>query len=275
MTLGPLGRCHVGQIGAQVGVGVHALVAHPGDQRVQHVDGRAGIVEGAVRGRGRGAEQRGQCGELDAGCLVTGEHPAGQLDGAQDRRFGPGQLMALGRSPQEPDVETRVVGHQHRSAAELEKRRQHRVDPRGVVHHRRGDPGERDDLRRDVATRVDEGRELTQDLAAAHLHRADLGDRVVPVTARPAARGLEIDHHEGGLPQGRAGKRVGGRVDVGEAQLTHGLNVGGPGDKSGEAGRTRRELSDPADTVRSSAIERRAPWPRNSCRRAKSRTPAR
>jgi hypothetical protein len=54
--LAALGRCHVGQIRAQIGVGVHALVAHPLDQGVQHVDGGPGVVEGAVGGFGRDGE---------------------------------------------------------------------------------------------------------------------------------------------------------------------------------------------------------------------------
>ncbi len=57
MPLAPLRGGRVGEIGAQLGVGAHALVAHPLDEPVQHVDGGAGIVERPVGGRGGGAEQ--------------------------------------------------------------------------------------------------------------------------------------------------------------------------------------------------------------------------
>ena len=62
--LAPLLRCHVGQIRPQVGVGVHALVADPLDQPVQHVDGGPGVVERPVRRRRRRTEQPGQRREL-------------------------------------------------------------------------------------------------------------------------------------------------------------------------------------------------------------------
>lgn len=48
---------HVGQIRAQLGIGVHALVAHSLDECVQHVDGGASVVEGAVGGVAGDGEQ--------------------------------------------------------------------------------------------------------------------------------------------------------------------------------------------------------------------------
>ena len=48
---------------------------------------------------------------------------------------------------------------------------------------------------------VDEGLELAEHLAAAHLHGADLGDAVDP--GRAAGR-LEVHHDEGDVPQRRA-----------------------------------------------------------------------
>jgi hypothetical protein len=101
---------------------------------------------------------------------------------------GRGQAIwqALGGRAQETDVEAGVVGDQHRAAGELQERRQHRVDGGRVAHHRRGDAGERDDLRRDAAPRIDQGGQLAQHRAAAHLDRPDLGDRVVALAgARP------------------------------------------------------------------------------------------
>jgi len=51
-----LGWRYVGQIRAQVGIGVHALVAHSLDQCVQHLDGGAGVVKGTVGGLGGNGE---------------------------------------------------------------------------------------------------------------------------------------------------------------------------------------------------------------------------
>ena len=51
------------------------------------------------------------------------------------------------------------------------------------------------------AARVDQGLELADDLAAAHLDRADLGDAAL---GRAAAGGLEVDDDEGHRRQGRA-----------------------------------------------------------------------
>ena len=161
---------------------------------------------------------RASADEPHAGRLVAGEHPAGQLDGAQHRRPRPGDAAAFGGRPQEADVEAGVVGDEHGAAGELEEGRQHRVDARRVAHHRGGDAGQRDDLGRDRAAGVDQGGELTEHHAAAHLDRADLGDRVAVVAGGAAAGGLQVDHDERGLPQ----RQVSLRIDVGEAELPHG-----------------------------------------------------
>ena len=57
-------------------------------------------------------------------------------------------------------------------------------------HHRLGDAGEHGDERRDRHARVHERVERPEALAAAVLHRADLGDRVV---VRRGAGGLEVE----------------------------------------------------------------------------------
>ena len=130
---------------------------------------------------------------------------------------------------QEPDVEPGVVGDQHRAAGELEKHRQHRVDGRGVAHHRRGDAGQLDDLRRDAALRIDQGGELAEHHAAADLDRADLGDRVggVPVGARRAtAGGLQVDDDESGFAQ-RHSRRAADRGRRSSAASARGRAHGG------------------------------------------------
>ena len=177
--LSALGVRHIGQIGAQILVGRHALVSHSFDQRMQHVDGGAGVVQGAVGGLGAGPDQPRQCRQPNAGRLLAAQHPAGQPHRAQHRRTGPVNIALLGRGAQEADVEPRVVGDQNRAVRKLKEHRQYRRDGRGITHHRGGDPGEFDDLRRDAALRVHQGGELTDDLSAADLDRSDLGDRVL------------------------------------------------------------------------------------------------
>ena len=53
----------------------------------------------------------------------------------------------------------------------------------------------------DLAEAEDDGDLAAEHLAAAHLDRADLGDARVDGLA---AGGLEVDHHEGDVTQGRA-----------------------------------------------------------------------
>jgi len=107
----------------------------------------------------------------------------------------------LGRGLEESDIKSRVVRHQDGAAGELQEQRQHCRDRRGIAHHRGGDPGEFDDLRRDIALRVHQGGEFTDDLPTAHLDRTDLGDRVtgsVRGRPRPRSGGLQVDDDEGG-----------------------------------------------------------------------------
>ena len=230
-----LGVGDPGQIGAQFAQCPDALVADPFDECVQHVDGGPGVVEGTVGGLGGRADQPGQGGQPDAGCLLAAEHPPGQSDRAQHRRTWPVQTAALRRRAQEPDVEAGVVRHQDRAAGELQEHRQHRGDGGGVAHHRGGDPGEFDDLRRDRALRVHQGGELADHLAAADLDRADLGDRVVAAVRTglgAAAGGLQVDDDERDVPQRRFSgverrAAVEVVVEVAEAQL--GLSLRGTG----------------------------------------------
>ena len=85
--------------------------------------------------------------------------------------------------------------------SELEQRRQHRLDPRGRGDEGVGQPGEHGDLRRDRPARVDERLERAEELAAADLDGADLGDRVI---AAVAAGRLEVEHAERDVGERRA-----------------------------------------------------------------------
>jgi hypothetical protein len=93
------------------------------------------------------------------------------------------------------------VGHEHGAAEELQHRGQHRRQPRRSGDHRGGDAGERHDVRRQPGARVDQRGQLAEQLATAHLDRADLGDRI---GARRTTGGLQVEHHEGDLAQRRA-----------------------------------------------------------------------
>ncbi len=146
-----------------------------------------------------------------------------------------------------------------------------------VVHHRRRNAGERDDLRRDAPARIDERGEFAQHRAAAHLDSADLGDRVVALAGGAAAGGLQVHDDEGGLAQ-RDGIHVEGQLcpasgwapglrgecphTISEAELAHALKVGNTSDSCVVATRTDRNLSVPVDNVRTTPIERTAKWAR-------------
>ncbi len=75
---------------------------------------------------------------------------------------------------------------------------QHLVDRGRRQHHGLGDAGEHGDLGWDGQTRVDQGLEGAEALAAVQLHRPDLGDRAV---GRRTPGGLEVDHDEGDVVQ--------------------------------------------------------------------------
>ena len=108
--LAALRRRHVGQIGPQVGVGVHTLVADPLDQRVQHLDGGAGVVEGAVGRLGGDANSRASAASRTLGASSRRQHPPGQPDRAQHRRPRPGDVALLRRRPSGTRCRSRRCG---------------------------------------------------------------------------------------------------------------------------------------------------------------------
>jgi hypothetical protein len=174
----PLGVDLVGQAGQLLQRG-DAERAEPLEEAVQHVDGRPGVVEGAVGGRGRGGEVRGEGGQLAVGHLVAGEQPPGEDRGVDRRRRRPDQTVLGARGLEEAEVERGVVGDQHRAAGELQERGQDGADARRGRHHRGGDAGQDADVGRDLAPGVDQRLELPEHRATANLDRADLGDRAV------------------------------------------------------------------------------------------------
>jgi hypothetical protein len=109
------------------------------------------------------------------------------------------------------------VRDEDRSGSELEEARQDGPDGRGARHEGVGDPGERGDERRDRDPRIHERLELAENLPAAHLDGADLGDAGID---RGTARGLEVDDDEGHVGQRRA--------EFGEAGLGAARALGHP-----------------------------------------------
>ena len=199
VALATLRRAHPRGEGLQLLQGVDAQPAEPLHQAVQDVDGRAGVGEGSVVRRRAGLEDAGERRQLAVGRVVARHDPARQPCGVDHLERRPRPALLEGEVPQEADVERRVVGDQHRAGGELEERREGRLDRGRVGHHRVGDAGQDGDERRDRGVRVDQGLELAEDLAAADLHRADLGDHRAGF-GRPAG-GLEVDDAERDVAQ--------------------------------------------------------------------------
>ena len=187
--LASLRRGDPGAVARELLEGVDAEVADALDQAVQHVDGGAGVVQRAVVGRGRRAEDLGERGEPVVRRLVAHDELARQLEGVEDREPGPRSADAGGGRLEEADVEAGVVGDEDAAGRELEEGGQRALDARRVAHHRVGDAGEHRDEGRDGLGRVDEGLELAEHLAAAHLDRADLGDAALRRACRRSSRG--------------------------------------------------------------------------------------
>jgi hypothetical protein len=97
----------------------------------------------------------------------------------------------------ESEVETGVVGHEHRAAEELEEGGEDRLHRRRAAHGQLVDPGEVGDEPGDRHTGIDQALEGPEALAPSVQDRADLGDP--GVGGRPAG-GLEVhagEHHLG------------------------------------------------------------------------------
>ena len=97
-------------------------------QRVQHVDGGARVVEGAVRRGGRGPNSRASAASrtLGASSRVSTRRARRTVHSTGGR--GHGMSARSAAAPKEPDVEAGVVRDEHRAAGELQERRQHRRD---------------------------------------------------------------------------------------------------------------------------------------------------
>ena len=169
---------------------------------MQHVDRGSRVGESAVIGSRVSTEVCGQGSEAVVAHLVAWDEGASELHGVDDVGGGPVDGVAGARSFEKADVESGVVGHENAvMSEELEEGRQNPRDAWGVIHHARRDAGEALDLDGDLMAGVDQRGELSQDLAAAYLHGADLGDAL---GLGASARRLEIDHDEGHVDERRA-----------------------------------------------------------------------
>ena len=99
---------------------------------------------------------------------------------------------------EEPNVEGRVVGDDHRTFKELEEVGNHLLDTGRVGHHLLSDPRDVGDHWRYRPLRIYQGVEASHLPEAFEPDRPDLGDLARP---RPRARGLEVEGHEGDVGQ--------------------------------------------------------------------------
>ena len=189
----------------------------PFDDRVEDVDGGAGIGQRPViRGDAR-TDVCGEGGELVVTDLVPAEHGPREREGVQHPGLRPCDLAGRRLGAEEGDVEAGVVRDQRSIAHEVQEHRQHCADGGCAGHGGVRDPGQRGDVGRDRSLGVDEGAELPEHLATADLHGTDLGDRV---SRGIGAGGLEVHHYQRGF--GQWGPEI---VEAQLAACRHGRSV--------------------------------------------------
>ncbi len=162
------------------------------EQAVQHLGAGLGVGERPVVGHDPGAEIAGERLQLHVGD-VWPDHAASQsrcADGRCRQRVvvEPNEVRV-----QEREVESCVVGHEHRAAAELEEGREDLLDRRLGRHRPVVDAGEVRDERRYRNLGVDQCLERTDPFAADVFDRSDLGDAAF---GGGAPGGFEVHHAE-------------------------------------------------------------------------------
>ncbi len=165
MPFAALGVAHLRGERAQLRQRLHAEIAEPAEECVQHVDGGPRIGQGPVDRLGAGLEVGREGGQLAVRYLVAGQHPAGQERGVDHRIARPPQPAGLAGQAEKAHVERGVVRDQDAAGGELEEGRQHRRDRRRVADHRVRDAGEHTHERSDPNARVDQRLKLADDLA--------------------------------------------------------------------------------------------------------------
>ena len=178
----------------------HAERRGPFEQRVQHLGGCRRVGVRAVDGLDGRAEMLRERVQPEVRHFVADE-PARDRDGVDPPVRHAVVAVRDERGVEERAVEADVVPDDHRVARELEECGEHLGDARRGQQHRLGDPGQHRDHRRDRHAGVHERLEPAEQLAAAQLQRADLGDRV---GARRPAGGFEVDDDERDFGERRA-----------------------------------------------------------------------
>ena len=178
----------------------HAEGRGPFEQRVEYFRGCGGVGVRAVHRFDGGAEVLRERVQLEVRYFVANE-PAGDRDGVDPPVRHAFIAVRDERGVEERAVEADVVADDHGVACELDERRQHFGDARRRQQHRLGDAGQHGDQRRDGNAGVHERLEATEQLTAAQLERADLGDRVG--AGRSACR-FEVDDDERDFGQRRS-----------------------------------------------------------------------
>ena len=184
---------------------VEADDAHgPGtlDQNVEEIAGGECVIQGPVAWSVAEPEPISERAEFAIGDFVAQEPPCEWE--RVDRPVGEASsAVAFERGVGEREVVADVVAHEHGvvAADEIEERGQDRFDAWRSIDHLLGDAGEHRDLRWNRSTGIHEGLVGAETVATAQLHGADLGDATV---GRLAAGGLDVEHDERDLVQGRA-----------------------------------------------------------------------
>ena len=170
---------------------VHALLLQPREEQQEQLAGGLRVVQGAVHRLDPGVEAVGEGAERTA--LLRAEL-ARQAQGVErgPRERLPALLAQL--VVEEPEVERRVVGHQHGVRGEVDELGQHDLDRRRPGDGLVVDAGDAGDHGGDRHARVDEGGERGDLAPALDAHGADLGDLA---EARRGAGGLDVDDGEG------------------------------------------------------------------------------
>ena len=136
----------------------------PAGQSHEHVAGGLRIGEGAMAGGHRGAKGVGD--GTQAVVRKPGRQKPGQGESVDGAFTQTSPLEALEFVVQEPHVEGRVVGHDHRAPKELEEVGHDLLDAGRVGHHLLGYPRNVRDHRRYRPLGIDQG------VKAAHLLEA-------------------------------------------------------------------------------------------------------
>ena len=158
------------------------------EQGVEQLGRRGRVGVRAVHGFGVGPEVLRERVEAQVGDVVAHEaagHPDRVDPTVRQRRVAVGDECGIEEAAVEPDV----VPDDDRVAEELQDRRQQFTDPGRRHDHRLRDAGEQRDRRRDRDTRVHERVDPAEQLTAAQLQRADLGDRGRAPASHPSSRG--------------------------------------------------------------------------------------